>query len=284
MLPGMERRLTEHMMAHCTTASEASGRSLQEVPLLKGSFGHHSASMIGGPLANSYSEESLYGNQHHPQQPHLMVSDSIHSLRGHHLHPRGVTIPVTAEIVPVSLGTSNGLLNSTVGCQNNGFSQRPPPPPEVVDQQATSILLTSSASSGALTSSSFMPVSSAATLPRSLENGYAIHCSNGGAASAASRLQNSVNSGRLLTSSPVLVDSQHTRTTLAMATMPRNMHHINGNGGGQHHWRPSSASNNGTIMASGQQIPVKKKSVTIGTFTTVVEPFDMEENLASSAV
>merc|ERR1719510_2258050 len=43
MLPGMERRLTEHIMVHhCTTASEASGgqRSLQEVPLLKGSFGH----------------------------------------------------------------------------------------------------------------------------------------------------------------------------------------------------------------------------------------------------
>ena len=46
MLPGMERRLTEHMMVHHCAASEASGRSLQEVPLLKGSFGHHSA--IGG--------------------------------------------------------------------------------------------------------------------------------------------------------------------------------------------------------------------------------------------
>merc|ERR1719510_518586 len=49
MLPGMERKLTEHMMVHhyTATASEASGRSLQEVPLLKGSFGHHSSS-IGG--------------------------------------------------------------------------------------------------------------------------------------------------------------------------------------------------------------------------------------------
>ena len=72
MLPGMERRLTEHMMVHhCTTASEASGghRSLQEVPLLKGSFGHHSA--IG--LGNSSSQESLYGNQH---RHHIMTSGS----------------------------------------------------------------------------------------------------------------------------------------------------------------------------------------------------------------
>ena len=60
MLPGMERKLTEHMMVHhyTATASEASGRSLQEVPLLKGSFGHHSSS-IGGVASSS--QESLYG-------------------------------------------------------------------------------------------------------------------------------------------------------------------------------------------------------------------------------
>ena len=56
MLPGMERRLTEHMMVHQQASEIASGRSLQEVPLLKGSFGHHSAT-----TGNSSSQESLYG-------------------------------------------------------------------------------------------------------------------------------------------------------------------------------------------------------------------------------
>ena len=97
MLPGMERKLTEHMMVHhyTATASEASGRSLQEVPLLKGSFGHHSSS-IGGVASSS--QESLYGGGAggvggpHQQQPSgssiagpMLSSDSIHSLRGHHL-------------------------------------------------------------------------------------------------------------------------------------------------------------------------------------------------------
>ena len=95
MLPGMERKLTEHMMVHhyTATASEASGRSLQEVPLLKGSFGHHSSS-IGGVASSS--QESLYGGGvgggGHPHLPSgssvagpMMSSDSLHSLRGHHL-------------------------------------------------------------------------------------------------------------------------------------------------------------------------------------------------------
>ena len=99
MLPGMERKLTEHMMVHhyTATASEASGRSLQEVPLLKGSFGHHSSS-IGGVASSS--QESLYGGGvgvgggHHPHQHGpsgssiagpMLSSDSLHSLRGHHL-------------------------------------------------------------------------------------------------------------------------------------------------------------------------------------------------------
>ena len=81
MLPGMERRLTEHMMVHHCAASEASGRSLQEVPLLKGSFGHHSA--IGG-LGNSSSQESLYGNQRH----HIMTSGSLHSIRSSRPQPQ----------------------------------------------------------------------------------------------------------------------------------------------------------------------------------------------------
>ena len=83
MLPGMERRLTEHMMVHHCAASEASGRSLQEVPLLKGSFGHHSA--IGG-LGNSSSQESLYGNQRH----HIMTSGSLHSIRSSRLAANAV--------------------------------------------------------------------------------------------------------------------------------------------------------------------------------------------------
>jgi len=72
-----------------------------------------------------------------------------------------------------------------------------------------------------------------------------------------------------------------------MTTMPRGSsstgltmhHHSNGNGGPN--WTtspPSSASSH----ASGT-LPVKKKSVTIGTFTTVVEPYE-EENMITSAV
>ena len=151
------------MMVHHCAASEASGRSLQEVPLLKGSFGHHSA--IGG-LGNSSSQESLYGNQRH----HIMTSGSLHSIRSSrpahqpgHAPTSAASIPVTAEIVPVPM-------------QNSQADQ-------------ANVILASSASSGAITSSSFMPsiaVSEAAaasaavsvsgsttnTLPRSLENGY----------------------------------------------------------------------------------------------------------------
>ncbi len=127
MLPGMERRLTEHMLVHCNTASEASGRSLQEVPLLKGSFGHHST-LVG----NSSSQESLYGASggagagsnpgipmvHPPSAAsnagggpnhHMIVSDSVHSLHGSAptavqipVSHRG-SVPVTAEIVPVQV-------------------------------------------------------------------------------------------------------------------------------------------------------------------------------------
>lgn len=231
MLPGMERRLTEHMMVHHSAASEDGGRSLQEVPLLKGSFGHHSA------LGNSSSQESLYGNQ--PQQAHLMpTSDSLHSLRGGHTLRGGASIPIMAEIVPVNRR------------QSSQFEAV-----EVLDHNG----LVTSASSGGITSSSFMPASSS-TLPRSLENGY-----------MATRLQ-SVNSR--LTTSPVLVDT-HMRPSstmaMAMATMPRKM-------------------SNGAAASSSQPLPLvtKKKSVTIGTFTTVVEPYDNEdledESLITSAV
>ena len=66
MLPGMERRLTEHMMVHQQASEIASGRSLQEVPLLKGSFGHHSAT-----TGNSSSQESLYGASSSQQVVHF---------------------------------------------------------------------------------------------------------------------------------------------------------------------------------------------------------------------
>ena len=276
MLPGMERRLTEHMMVHHCAASEASGRSLQEVPLLKGSFGHHSA--IGG-LGNSSSQESLYGNQRH----HIMTSGSLHSIRSSRpTHQPGAghtaataSIPVTAEIVPVPM-------------QNSQADQ-------------ANVILASSASSGAITSSSFMPsiaVSEAAaasaavsvsgsttnTLPRSLENGY--------------------NRSRLTSASspppmpPVFVEAAG-RTSMAMATMPRHhMHHIsNGNGLGGAQWtgspppppppphHPGSSAASG-LAGSSATLPIKKKSVTIGTFTTVMEPFEIseEENMISSVV
>ena len=129
------------------------------------------------------------------------------------------------------------------------------------------VMLASSASSGAITSSSFMPSNAvseaaAATLPRSLENGY--------------RLQ-SVNSR--LTSSPVLVDTHVRSSSLASgaasSTMPRNMHHINGNST-EHPPHP--------LLPPHQKASVKKKSVTINTFTTVVEPFEEEEEIITRAI
>ena len=85
-----------------------------------------------------------------------------------------------------------------------------------------------------------------------------------------------------LSSSPVLVDT-HVRST-----MPRNMH-VNGN-----EWNcedPSTppppppphgsalalhGSSHGNSLSA--TLPVKKKSVTIGTFTTVVEPFEIDHS------
>ena len=162
---------------------------------------------------------------------------------------RTSTVPVTAEIVPVPMAP--GLH-----------------PPMEAMVGGDHVMLASSASSGAITSSSFMPsnaVSEAAvaTLPRSLENGY--------------RLQ-SVNSR--LTSSPVLVDTHVRSSSLASgaasSTMPRNMHHINGNST-EHHPPPPP-------LPPHQIASVKKKSVTINTFTTVVEPFEEEEEIITSAV
>ncbi len=283
----MERRLTEHMLVHhmTTTASEVSGgRSLQEIPLLKGSFGHHST-LIG----NSSSQESLYGHQQQQQQQQqqMVISDSVHSL--HH----NSSIPVTAEIVPVALEQQNNPPAP------EGFQNGPPPSG-----------LTSSLSQGAITTSSFMPASAAATLPRSLENGYIVHAGHGHAPAPAqfsaaidmdsahaqahaqaARLQNvSIASHARMTGSPVLVDTHSThsahaaaavraRNSLAMATMPRNMSAahapsgmpVNGYNGANGFGSPTMTVNGGT----------KKKSVTIGTFTTVVEPFDAVNGLSN---
>lgn len=122
-------------------------------------------------------------------------------------------------------------------------------------------------------------------MPRSLENGY------GYQQAVPPRLQ-SVNSR--LASSPILVDT-HARSSnvaMAMATMPRNVHHNQQNGNS---WSPPPP----PLPPHQQQQPqqqlcgtlpnyssAKKKSVTIGTFTTVVEPFEIseEENMISSAV
>jgi len=288
----MERKLTEHMMVHhyTATASEASARSLQEVPLLKGSFGHHSSS-LGHGVAASSRQESLYGSQHHQQGaggPPIMASDSLYSLRGHHTSQRSSAI-VTAEIVPVVPGHQR-LPIEVMG-------------PEEGPVGAMGGLMSSSVSSGAITSSSFMPATSmaaSATLPRNLENGFPggqqPQTNSHHAVAAASMRLHSVNSR--LTSSPILVDT-HVRTatnSLAMTTMPRTgsnglMHHqSNGNGGGQLVNGPPSTANwptasppSSTSSASASTLPVKKKSVTIGTFTTVVEPFE-EENMITSAV
>ena len=94
-----------------------------------------------------------------------------------------------------------------------------------------------------------------------------------------------------MTGSPVLVDTHAARTaSMAMATLPRNMHHhLNGNGGHPRGWNsppPPPPPPHQSEVGSSATLPAKKKSVTIGTFTTVVEPFEIseEENMISSAV
>ena len=108
MIPGMERRITEHYLSTSdalTTASEQSNRSVQEIPLLKGSFGHTSTHTRSNPsvVPNDSSEESLYG-----MDRAMVMSESVNSAIGltrsssnydgysstHHTS----TIPVTAEI------------------------------------------------------------------------------------------------------------------------------------------------------------------------------------------
>jgi hypothetical protein len=108
MIPGMERRITEHYLCTSdvlTTASDHSNRSVQEIPLLKGSFGHTSTHTRSNPsvVPNDSSEESLYG-----MDRAMVMSDSVNSAIGltrsssnydaysssHHT----TTIPVTAEI------------------------------------------------------------------------------------------------------------------------------------------------------------------------------------------
>ena len=195
MLPGMERKLTEHMMVHhyTATASEASARSLQEVPLLKGSFGHHSSS-LGHGVAASSSQESLYGSQHHHQPgasvggPPILASDSLYSLRGqHHSSQRSSALGmwysamqlVCACCVPLNLKTTHFLIAVTAEIVPvvPGHQRLPI---ELVSSDEVPVgamgIMSSSVSSGAITSSSFMPTTSmgaSATLPRNLENGFA---------------------------------------------------------------------------------------------------------------
>ena len=120
MIPGMERRITEHYLCTSdvlTTASEHSSRSVQEIPLLKGSFGHTSTHTRSNPVVpNDSSEESLYG-----MDRAMVMSESVNSVIGltrsasnydgysaHH-----TTIPVTAEIAcptppPPAVPPTNG--------------------------------------------------------------------------------------------------------------------------------------------------------------------------------
>ena len=105
MIPGMERRITEHYLFATsdvlTTASEQSNRSLQEIPLLKGSFGHTSHTGGRNPVPNDSSEESLYG-----MDRAMGMSESANSVIGltrsassHEGYATQLTkIPVTAEI------------------------------------------------------------------------------------------------------------------------------------------------------------------------------------------
>ena len=62
----------------------------------------------------------------------------------------------------------------------------------------------------------------------------------------------------------------------AALTIPRKMHHINGNST-EHHPPPPP-------LPPHQIASVKKKSVTINTFTTVVEPFEEEEEIITRAI
>ena len=103
MIPGMERRIAEHYLCTSdalTTASEHSKSSVQEIPLLKGSFGHTSTHTRSNPsvVPNDSSEESLYG-----MDRAMVMSESVNSVVGLPRSSSGyneytTSIPVTAEI------------------------------------------------------------------------------------------------------------------------------------------------------------------------------------------
>ena len=77
MVPGLERKITERYltMNHHALLNEQRKHSAQEVPLLKGSFGHTSSTP--GMVANDSSEESLYG-----MDRAMAMSESINSVIG----------------------------------------------------------------------------------------------------------------------------------------------------------------------------------------------------------
>ncbi len=275
MLPGMERRLAEHMTLQRQAASLAAAAEASEVPLLKGSFGHHSSAMVG--LGNSSSQESLYGNHHHHHRHHIMTSGSLHSIRSSRA-PSGsasaasTTIPVTAEIVPMpNVMEQHGNGTNSVIVVSSSASSSFMPVTSMVEATPASVVTSSSSQWEILRPSLPMDdVELHCTLPRPAENGYT---------NKPQRLQ-SVNSRLTSSASPPIHNN-----SMALATMPRNVtQHQNGGT-----WSPpppplpphQGAPNGGT-----NTLPAKRKSVTIGTFTTVVEPFEIseEENMMSSAV
>jgi len=84
MVPGLERKITERYLTikHEALLSEKqmAPHSSQEVPLLKGSFGHHHHPAAA--VANDSSEESLYGMHGRGTGGGMPISESINSVIG----------------------------------------------------------------------------------------------------------------------------------------------------------------------------------------------------------
>lgn len=269
-IPGMERRMAEHQLIQHHQGSIMFQEHVsdppisQEVPLLKGSFGHHISS-------GQNSVDSLYGRSS------MANSDSVNSVIGL-TSGSTVTIPVTSEVTTAH-AVINHVHNLPATTPTGTFSPPPPPPaqiptssfgqppPPVMDHH--------------FHAQHFIPVTSAAaevqnhatTLPRNLNsvnntstfngrlagtnghNGYPE--SNGdddeGGFIPFTELSPPRGSEMILSRKR---NGDIPNSVASMATMPRNPH--------------------SEVMANGK----KKKSVTIGTFTTV-ETFD---NNFSSAV
>lgn len=307
-LPGMERRMNEHHLSfhfppHPGAASNfritstpagigpasrnstaPSELSQQEIPLMKGgggggSFGHHH-------MSGDSSQDSLYAID---ERRRSMASASAESNATRTSHCHTETIPVTAEIVYTGGGESSNGVREVINGRPAGYSEMPDygevmlrhhrqqqqhqsrtlprnidytsavvtsppleqqPMPPVAAQVPSNNVLKRGSYAGVTTSSSTSGIVGGGGAI--IMNG-GISGENGGFSTFASNA--TTTKGGIATNGDldniIIVNSPPSRAAVAMATMPRGM---------------------------DLQQQRKKKSVTIGTFTTVESSFEGSSN------